>query len=129
MTKVITRTRAEVYKLWVKALRSGKYKQAQGQLRDEDATESGWRGSSDTFTGFCCLGVLCDLAIKDGGMAPWDMRGGPSSSAGSLQPKVMKWMGMDSYMMNYLIELNDDEEKTFDEIADVIEETIMPAVL
>lgn len=34
-------------KKWVKALRSGKYKQAEGQLRDGDR--------------FCCLGVLCDV--------------------------------------------------------------------
>lgn len=33
---------------WVKALRSGDYKQTQDFLRDED--------------GFCCLGVLCDVA-------------------------------------------------------------------
>jgi hypothetical protein len=32
---------------WVRALRSGKYKQASGQLKTED--------------GFCCLGVLCDV--------------------------------------------------------------------
>ena len=34
-------------KIWVKALRSGKYKQTTTKLRD-------------TF-GFCCLGVACDL--------------------------------------------------------------------
>lgn len=38
---------------WVAALRSGEYKQANGVLRDE------WGG-------FCCLGVLCDLADKEG---------------------------------------------------------------
>ena len=32
---------------WVRALRSGKYTQAIGQLKTED--------------GFCCLGVLCDV--------------------------------------------------------------------
>ena len=35
---------------WLKALRSGRYKQAKGQLRKADS--------------FCCLGVLCDLARK-----------------------------------------------------------------
>ena len=128
MTKVITRTRAEVYKLWVKALRSGKYKQTQGQLRDPHLYNFN-DSSEEAYTGFCCLGVLCDLAIKDGGMAPWDERRGPSSGAGSLQPTVMKWMGMDQAMQDHLIELNDDEELSFDEIADVIEDTIMPAVL
>jgi hypothetical protein len=36
---------------WVRALRSGKYKQVSGQLRTED--------------GFCCLGVLCDVYNKN----------------------------------------------------------------
>lgn len=33
--------------LWIAALRSGKYKQAQGRLK--------------TDVGFCCLGVACDM--------------------------------------------------------------------
>lgn len=37
----------KVKKLWIKALRSGEYKQTEGKLR---------KGSS-----FCCLGVLCNL--------------------------------------------------------------------
>lgn len=38
---------------WVKALRSGEYKQADGALSPD--------GDS-----FCCLGVLCEVLIKDG---------------------------------------------------------------
>ena len=41
---------------WVKALRSGKYKQGKGWLRKS----SGPKKKSE----FCCLGVLCDLAVK-----------------------------------------------------------------
>lgn len=37
---------------WADALESGEYNQTQGVLRDEN--------------GFCCLGVLCDLAVKEG---------------------------------------------------------------
>lgn len=40
----------EIKKKWVKALRSGKYNQCDGQLRQGDT--------------FCCLGVLCDLHRK-----------------------------------------------------------------
>lgn len=36
---------------WVRALRSGKYQQATGALRNED--------------GFCCLGVFCDVYDSD----------------------------------------------------------------
>lgn len=42
----------EVRAKWVAALRSGEYKQAIGYLKTE--------------SGFCCLGVLCDLAEKEG---------------------------------------------------------------
>lgn len=38
---------------WLAALRSGKYKQGHGVLRDKD-------------NGFCCLGVYCDLTSEPG---------------------------------------------------------------
>jgi len=41
----------QVKKKWLKALRSGEYEQAQGQLKEKDK--------------FCCLGVLCDLHAKE----------------------------------------------------------------
>jgi hypothetical protein len=47
----------EVMKKWVKALRSGKYKQCQESLckiSTDDGSES-----------FCCLGVLTDLYLQD----------------------------------------------------------------
>lgn len=37
----------DIKKLWVDALRSGKYQQAEGALRISD--------------GYCCLGVLCEV--------------------------------------------------------------------
>jgi hypothetical protein len=43
---------AEIAKKWVAALRSGEYRQSKSQLRRGD--------------GFCCLGVLCELAAKEG---------------------------------------------------------------
>lgn len=46
-----------IKELWLAALRSGKYKQGRSQLR---------RGDS-----WCCLGVLCDLATKQG-IGEWD---------------------------------------------------------
>lgn len=44
---------AKVKTKWVDALRSGEYKQASGVLRDDNDA-------------FCCLGVLCDVAVKEG---------------------------------------------------------------
>ena len=44
--------RDDIKRRWVDALRSGEYAQGQERLRVNDE--------------FCCLGVLCDLAAKDG---------------------------------------------------------------
>lgn len=43
---------------WIKALRSGKYKQVQENLKGEVYTEDG----ESLGVGFCCLGVLCEVA-------------------------------------------------------------------
>lgn len=47
----------EVKEKWVAALRSGEYQQGLNVLahRDDEGAMS-----------YCCLGVLCDLAVKDG---------------------------------------------------------------
>lgn len=46
----------EVKKLWLEALRSGEYKQCKGWLHSRNE-----RGDT-----YCCLGVLCALAVKHG---------------------------------------------------------------
>lgn len=43
----------EIKTRWVAALRSGKYKQGRRVLNRDDQE-------------FCCLGVLCELAVEDG---------------------------------------------------------------
>jgi hypothetical protein len=43
---------AEIAQKWAAKLRSGDYKQGTGYLNNEDQ--------------FCCLGVLCELAIEEG---------------------------------------------------------------
>jgi hypothetical protein len=53
-----------IMKRWVKALRSGKYRQTREQLRAADA-------EGQPTDGFCCLGVLCDLFAKDHPDAKW----------------------------------------------------------
>ena len=44
----------DIAEKWVAALRSGEYRQGVGLLQAPNTKE------------FCCLGVLCELAIKDG---------------------------------------------------------------
>ena len=113
---------------WVEALRSGEYQQGRNQLRKGDE--------------FCCLGVLCDLAVKAG--VGLNVEEGPEDylydgETGSLPRAVREWAGLDSNSpvtdAGALIVLNDGEHQdcdpdeceevaapwTFQQIADVIE--------
>lgn len=132
----------EIAELWVKALRSGEYKQARGKLKVVDSSES----DTSEVTRYCCLGVLCELYRLQTGRGEWvrgDTDVGPTAltqfkdssngeammSYGDLIPTVKQWSGCNSFtgefleggMRLYLIDLNDIGKKTFPEIADVIE--------
>jgi len=118
----------EVKKAWIEALRSGEYKQTTGRLR---------RGDS-----YCCLGVLCDLYIKNNPDYVWagggdyryfascrdDAETGAMSmflAFNFLHGEVVKWAGLSSENPHYdddgtLSDLN-DSGSSFEEIADVIE--------
>lgn len=76
---------------WVKALRSGKYKQCTSELYDSEARE------------YCCLGVLCVVAKLE-----------PDANA---YTKLDRLVG--SY--SPFVRMNDDLGKSFSEIADHIE--------
>ena len=76
-------------KKWVKALRSGDYKQGHGRLRTDDT--------------FCCLGVACDLYAQEHPEAKWTFNYevdwfyplGYSDQGGSfldLPKKVQEWV-------------------------------------
>src|SRR5580692_6183029 len=52
MSKKLTE-KQKVQRKWVRALRSGKYQQGRSKLHNLENQ-------------FCCLGVLCDLAVKAG---------------------------------------------------------------
>lgn len=78
---------------WLQALRGRKYQQTTGTLFD----------AGPESMGFCCLGVLCDLAVKAGiiqaptiisNFAHYGVEGDISSSV--LPKVVMKWAGMES---------------------------------
>lgn len=121
MAKIKFRTPVQVFRKWIKELRSGNYKQTTCQLRDV-------HGKSKSF---CCLGVLCDIAAKDGG-PKWDdndMSDIAINSTDETPPFIMiNYLGLTDKMINILIEMNDDDGATFDEIADEIEFNIMPAL-
>jgi hypothetical protein len=103
-TKWTPEQQKEHRKLWVEALRSGKYQQAKGQLAAGG--------------GFCCLGVACEVS---------GFRYDPDYI--SLPQDVMEWLGVavsngeyrDGNDTTYLTDQNDTLGKTFAEIADIIE--------
>lgn len=117
---------------WVQALRSGDYQQTFGQLqRVANADES-------RPLGFCCLGVLCELAVAAGVINRY---GNPYSSgveygmeytrsSGGLVSAVTKWANLNSTVViidgegRSLASINDGRDFTFAQIADLIEEQL-----
>lgn len=112
--------------LWVKALRSGRYKQTTGQLKRIKGKMSQEDGFVAGQTAYCCLGVACQLAIKEGVIKTFD------PDQGYLDHTVMKWLGIPreegpyaSGLGHSLVHLNDVEAAPFKQIADVIEDKFM----
>jgi hypothetical protein len=61
----------EIKRKWVNALRSGTYVQGKGYLKKSVQNDDGPR--QDTY---CCLGVLCELAVQEGVIPPAGVRPG-----------------------------------------------------
>jgi len=105
---------------WLRALRSNKYKQAQSFLHVK----------ADDDVSFCCLGVLCDLHSQETNH-PWDGRDYRAASS-FLPDEVIEWAGLPDKNPHLSREgrsqeissWNDDYHKTFDELADMIEEQL-----
>lgn len=105
---------------WLKALRSGEYKQTTGSLRE--------KGNA-----FCCLGVLCDLYARETeGVSEyvksghgWCFKGKYGDRAGTiLLSEVREWSGLLRPQEYDLITLNDARNWGFDRIADYIEKNL-----
>lgn len=133
----IGRMRADVKAQWVTALRSGEYRQGKHVLHNVNA---------DTY---CCLGVLCDLAVKagvlsggrqeynsaaDGDIEVYGANGDRHDKGGVTLPiEVIEWAGVIDDNPNVdtdedgdgsLAGLNDEYNYTFAQLADLIEEQL-----
>lgn len=109
-----------VKRAWIKALRSGKYKQGRGALRNWDNT-------------YCCLGVLCDLYARRRLTPPnqkWRLVGGRyrwaiASAEGVLPVCVKNWAGLSdtdpALNGREASSWNDNEHAGFERIATLIE--------
>jgi hypothetical protein len=111
--------RKDARKLWVEALRSGKYKQSTNRLQNLDGVS------------YCCLGVACKVAEEQGVSVIKDQFFPEILEGGSLdmQSGVKDFFGIVSNLGHFkdkgtnksLTYLNDQKNFTFEELADVIE--------
>lgn len=134
---VEVKLRPEVKKKWLKALRSGKYKQTGNQLVEIN--------DDNKPVAFCCLGVLCDVHRQSRRQKgdKWD--GNSYHGADALLPeKVINWAFTASSLAaleaehgdavdaledpnilgTTLSTYNDNRRYSFKEIADVIAENL-----
>lgn len=135
----------KVMKSWVEALRSGDHTQGYrtlNRIRPLGDPEDEY----SNVIGLCCLGVLCEVAVKAGVIpagvnAHGSMRYGAAGQGSFLPEEVMEWAGLadvnpwvevirvrpgtddEMYAATArLADLNDEERASFEEIADIIED-------
>ncbi len=131
----------EIRKMWTNALRSGEYTQGYTALARTD--------DNNRVTGHCCLGVLCDLHSKTENGGQWQngpidgcdkryvainpVSGLEGNDASMPPPAVEIWAEQDDKGWTIptltdrngdkveLAEINDTEEFSFNQIADLID--------
>ena len=121
---IVEKLKPVVKKRWLKALRSNKYQQGRGFLCKESPNS---QDPSKLTCKFCCLGVLYDLEGKewtrDKDTADhWVPSEKDYSIDEDLPARLADKIGLTQAMSEELMELNDDGEYTFKQIADYIEE-------
>lgn len=100
---------------WTKALRSGVYQQGVNALLNNGK--------------YCCLGVLCDVIEPNGWLKEtnlnqdvmWKGLDQEEPIASSLPLKLLDFVGIPVAAEQALMVMNDDEEKSFEEIAKYID--------
>lgn len=103
----------EIAEKWIKALRSGDYNQGKQKLKYNNF--------------FCCLGVLCEIAVKEGVIKPSINDEYEGSSLFLPFEVYSTWANMkNNYgeinsIRSSLFKLNDAENMSFEQIADIIE--------
>lgn len=125
---IVPRMNPEIKARWLAALRSGDYKQGTCVLKQRRPHQK---------TEFCCLGVLCEIAVQDGVIEPSEKYRDDHvyeyEGKITLPPQaVADWAGMETGNPTVkgvpgvddgisLAGLNDSEKFDFAAIADVIE--------
>lgn len=126
---------------WLKALESGGRRQTKSRLAEIKLDYKNNRRSS-----YCCLGVYCELAAKQGAAVKktnkryrinafdvqYDFCDGEGACLSLLSDSVKEAMGMapnkgKAFSEKRLVELNDEHGKSFRQIAQYIRENTTPA--
>lgn len=118
----------EIKRRWIERLRSGQYRQGKNLLHNP---------GDDTY---CCLGVLCEIAVEDGVITKNGERLGTvfGDSTTFLSSAVLQWADLNpaypgvaitdpessNSSLTSLAYMNDDRGLDFNEIADIIEEQL-----
>jgi len=105
------------FEQWIKALRSGDYKQIKGTLKGEHP-EGG--------TGYCCLGVLTEVMgceVEKQGLIEGSLSEYSSEGPLGIYEHLRDVIGFD--YVDTLIDYNDETGLDFKEIADYIEKELM----
>lgn len=105
----MTPEQVETLKAWVKALRSGEYRQAKGYLKSNE--------------GYCCLGVLAEVKGVSWSVHENILRK-PCLFEGNGPHNIksfVDWTGLAEDIENRLIDMNDHQNFSFAEIAAFIE--------
>ena len=117
-------TQKQIIKKWVAALRSGKFRRGESYLATRKVSKH---------VEYCCLGVLCELAAKEGVVKRVsrlsDVAYGNERATYYLPKEVKNWAGLRTAGgsrgsgKQTLAQLNDDG-RSFNKIADVIESDV-----
>ena len=109
MNKILKTNKDKVqFEKWIKALRSGKYKQTTGTLQDDQ--------------GYCCLGVACKVVVKRKDLK---LRYGILIGVFPSRQLSPLWLGNVNFKIANLFGtslsvLNDDHNYSFNDIADIL---------
>lgn len=127
----------ENIRLWVDALRSGEYEQTSHKLAKRDYLGDGKFGDKIKY---CCLGVVCEVAIKNGVEVDRKEVGGhiQFDNHGAMLPRsVAVWLGFEAIEHGDPVisvdgiratTANDTHGWTFERIAEALEERYLADV-
>lgn len=112
----------ELRLLWLTALTSGEYQQAQSQLAmvQDDEDDDYGHPALTTHLAYCCIGVLCDVAVNIGNWKkrkPDEFRIGRSAFAAEIPQKFEPLFGLEGREQQDYIAMNDSQKLDFEAIA------------